>query len=518
MQMSNLDTHRPLTMSRIIKRSLSTDNSRPRWNIKLSTPISRLPVELLLTIFRIVYVDSFSPSYDNLFTHLVLCESVGNCLSGPYETKWRERDDIISPILFPYALASVCTTWRDVMFLVPEFWTRIIILIDSELFSLSDIRLQLESSRNLSIDVTITKRSAIFEGREVDENRLVGNVTALLHPHLQRCETIHYDVLHSSSLPTMSLDLSDSMPELRQLRLESTQCSNAYQSASRRSVYPRNVLRFPALEKLVIDGWNFIELYRNDPQWISHITGQLRLSISHYIPSGIDGGRFSFHDAFEFMSRIPRLISLTLHDIEFDFELVMRLDRFLVDEHFASLSSIELNGLSSRLTTGILAYLELFYLDSITIIRCPLSEVGYPPHSPYLTLEDLPCTEDMCRYIAYWSGVELYISDCPTFDDSILEMLGSTWGSEDGDGADLCAPRLFQLSLHNCTSFSTTALRSMVEARQAVTLGFTEVTVNDNPPLSYISVSGSAPKIFKEDKEWLENNLDCFDWSPEKEV
>ncbi|KAH7908135.1 hypothetical protein BJ138DRAFT_1013386, partial [Hygrophoropsis aurantiaca] len=32
-----------------------------------------------------------------------------------------------SPSLFSYALASVCTWWRDIMATTPEYWTRLVL-------------------------------------------------------------------------------------------------------------------------------------------------------------------------------------------------------------------------------------------------------------------------------------------------------------------------------------------------------------------------------------------------------
>jgi hypothetical protein len=87
--------------------------------------ISHLPAELLIIIFKLVYATT-SPFYQ--------------------------------PISL---LASVCTIWRDVMSLLPEFWTDILIHLDSETFSIEDISAHLQWSRSLTIHVSITSKTGI---------------------------------------------------------------------------------------------------------------------------------------------------------------------------------------------------------------------------------------------------------------------------------------------------------------------------------------------------------------------
>ncbi|KIK02435.1 hypothetical protein K443DRAFT_6199 [Laccaria amethystina LaAM-08-1] len=51
---------------------------------------------------------------------------------GPYLTKWNDDDELKSLSVFLYALSAVCKAWFDVMLLVPEFWTHLVILVDDE--------------------------------------------------------------------------------------------------------------------------------------------------------------------------------------------------------------------------------------------------------------------------------------------------------------------------------------------------------------------------------------------------
>ena len=154
------------------------------------------------------------------------------------------------------------------MSLIPEFWTPIFIHLDSESFSIENISARLERSRNLIIHVTIIGNTDAFMTKELEENQRAQSVTAVLCPHVRRCETIHYNVAHSSSLPLISSDLYYSTPHLKKLCLKSFARSGGCPSAGslRPSPGVQSELCFPVLKDLTLDGWNFIELCNNNPQ------------------------------------------------------------------------------------------------------------------------------------------------------------------------------------------------------------------------------------------------------------
>ncbi|EGO30040.1 hypothetical protein SERLADRAFT_379729 [Serpula lacrymans var. lacrymans S7.9] len=92
-----------------------------------------------------------------------------------YETQWKDTriDELMTPTLFPYAIAAVCTRWREIMSTVPEFWTRVVIIavphVGSETFqSPTHAHSYFEWSRDLILDVTIIDTSA--RGLPLEEN------------------------------------------------------------------------------------------------------------------------------------------------------------------------------------------------------------------------------------------------------------------------------------------------------------------------------------------------------------
>jgi hypothetical protein len=73
----------------------------------------------------------------------------------------------------PSTLASVCSFWKSVALLTPEFWTRITILIDLPYFSASSIASALARSRKLILEEVIITRNdwtATNDEREMAES------------------------------------------------------------------------------------------------------------------------------------------------------------------------------------------------------------------------------------------------------------------------------------------------------------------------------------------------------------
>jgi hypothetical protein len=329
--------------------------------------------------------------------------------------------------------------------------------------------------------------------KELEENQRARSVTAVLCPHIGRCETIHYDVVHSSSLPLISSNFYYSTPHLKKLCLKSAARSGGCPSAGslRPSPGVRSELCFPVLKDITLDGWNFIELCNNNPQWDRKPDSGISLSIVHFRPS--PEGKFSLHSAFDYLSGVPLLYSFGLHDVNFEFESDRRMDD-LPDE-FVSISSMSISDLSSRLTAGVLMYAGISRetLERMTITRCPLTEASILPESSELFLHDIPTPQDMCRCILSWGGSILEIRNSPGFNDDVLEMLSI--------GGMTYARHLVTLELYDCTNFSIEALRRMVHARQ-------QDQVLER--LMYLTISHCVPEMSREAKNWFEAQLEGF--------
>lgn len=176
----------------------------------------------------------------------------------------------------------------------PDFWTRIVVLVDSPSLSLFDLESHLKWSRELSIDVTVTRRPYVIDdSRELIRARAAIN---LLSPHISRCRTIDFNVLRSSSLPVVARDFHGTAPYLLRLSLKCGEDDGGYEGPF--EAVEGEQFSCPAAKKFAFDGRNFSQLCRNG--WTSkHHLNFTELVISHFLPPGVEG--LSLSDTFCFL-------------------------------------------------------------------------------------------------------------------------------------------------------------------------------------------------------------------------
>jgi len=201
------------------------------------------------------------------------------------------------------------------MSLAPEFWTNLTLHLDSEMFSASDFALHLQFPRDLVISVTITSgTNNLFFTQELEENQRARDITTVLGPHIHRCNSIHYKVIHSSSLPIISTDLYYFSPFLDNLRLEASALHGGCPSAG--ILHPSQGVRgeifLPAFQYITLDGWNFVKLYCHNPHWTQK---SVSLAIVHFRPSGPEE-YVSLYSVFQFLAGIEYLHTLEITDVE----------------------------------------------------------------------------------------------------------------------------------------------------------------------------------------------------------
>jgi hypothetical protein len=100
--------------------------------------MTSLLVELLLSMFKRVFMQS-RVATDQSALHLCLSRSDDHldphcdCDNYPYETTWdvKETQDGFDTRIFPYNISLACHQWQEIAQLVPIFWTRLVVPIDS---------------------------------------------------------------------------------------------------------------------------------------------------------------------------------------------------------------------------------------------------------------------------------------------------------------------------------------------------------------------------------------------------
>ena len=218
--------------------------------------------------------------------------------------------DALSPSLFPFALAAVCSLWRDVISLVPEYWMNVVVFVDSEATCPGAISSQLLWSRGLPLDVVVI-------GGAVDTQGMMSKVMKThINPNLYRTWTLRFNVKSGSCLPLFPVDF-DHSSYLRRLRLECVQEDGGRIESD--PDIPMNVMesdfQFPALDKLTVDGWNYLNVWqRNSAAWLDGVKNVGDLTLCRYTPSA--GDSFSTHALALLLKDTEELRDLHIIDVD----------------------------------------------------------------------------------------------------------------------------------------------------------------------------------------------------------
>ena len=226
--------------------------------------ITDLPPELLSIIFGFVYY-STSPiqlEKDIIPTWMRMegPEGFKQAVTALVHPTIPEEPNLKSPTLFPYSLAAVCSFWRDVLCSHPEFWTLIVLFVDSKPTSLVEASLYLKWSGKQHIDVIITRRDGhrpmFYPDRH--ERCQIDAFLHILRPHLRRCRSLHIDAHLSSSFPIIRKTFSGiQAPHLKYMELlcsaHADDEEDEYSDGDLEGEFE------PELTCLVIDGKNFCQ-------------------------------------------------------------------------------------------------------------------------------------------------------------------------------------------------------------------------------------------------------------------
>ena len=483
----------------ILSSTYSASQDRPRSTCRDGTCTTRaligaLPTELLLIIFKLVYMKSRVPKdYIDLYDMMLPPDS-----DFPYETIWATDQNLLCPSLFPYALASVCSTWRDVMSTVPVFWTRVVILVDSNPTPLLVIKSYLHWSRDLPLHVTVTRQPGTFEGEDSDEKLRVAAVMELLGPHVHRCHSLQFDVIYCSSLPSIRRDFYGVASGLEKLQLK---CRVDDGRSDLSDPVEHKAFSCPILTKLVIDCRNFMDTCIIDAHLFKNVTS---LHILHFSPSESAGEAPSLYRVLETLQNYRGLSALTLSNIEFDFSP----GSYGASSFKLFPEEVTFEGLSSEVL-GEFFHVTDATLEFATIRRCSI-DTFYNFSSLHLSLYEID--QDFGEFLSEWDGRYLYLKQCPGFDDNVLARMG-----EAPLGGYLGAPNMDNLSISDCLNFSVGALREMVDARCRMATTYEDGDDwNDDPStpcrMKGLAVNCCGPLISSQDSAWFQANLDYFQW------
>ena len=446
--------------------------------------IQSLPAELLLIIFKFVH------------DAVLLSEN-----DGIWGEHWCIRDPL-SPFLFPYSIAAVCPLWRAVASMVPEFWTRVVVLVDKPPTPLSDIHYQLSWSRELPLDVTVTRRGPRHTIDEPHEKIWAYAAMSMIRPHLRRCTSVRFNVKLSSSLPSFPNDFPAPVPNLRRLEL---QCSEDDSGGTARLTSITSAeqaeYKFPALARLIIDGRNYYDACRKASpiEWAHMFPNLLGLAVSRFKSGPRDS--FTARDLMSPLVELP-LESLRITDLDLA-PLPSRSDPIAVLDHLSFLALEDLPIIERM--NDILDFLST--VDEITMTRCVTSHL--PTLSTYdaeLRLDDIGIHHDLAPVLLRWQGRELDVNNCSGFNNAVLALMSARNAET---GRFIYARYVRRLRITDCPCFTVAALKHLVDVRRKP-----PAQNPANIPLTThfreLSVTGDVPRLSSEDRHWFHDLVPDF--------
>ncbi|KAF5387174.1 hypothetical protein D9615_002156 [Tricholomella constricta] len=463
--------------------------------------MAKLPTELLTSIFTYAYTDSrwtssskheSCPRLEQVLRESIRCTCMKDEMS--YTPKWKSYE-LYSPTLFPYPLAAVCRQWRDVLEDVPVFWTRVVALIDRRPTDLSRLQKQLQLSKDQPLDVFVLRRPDAYEDSDPREHDRCRSVINALMPHLQRCRSISFDVIDTSSLPSISHDFRGSAPLLTSLTLNARKddgkASGDWNSVSMPQSI-ENPFKCPNLTSIDIDGRNFVYACLDLPSWRDSLqsipgkTGLSRLTLSNFSPGSAEKDyELTGNDILEILMAL-RLSFLSFNNVDFSSDV---LSLGIPQINAISLSA---TGLRASFMTLLLHGLSYHSPASIHIERCELVD-AVAPFSHCLSLTDISAEVDMESFLDHWGGYVLHVLRCPAFNDWVLCSYRPD------------PSRPFWLNIEDCEAFTVAGLRALVQM------------IREEQPMENVTyevrVSGWGPRAPTDaEMEWFETHLDRFRW------
>ena len=439
-------------------------------------------MELLLVIFELVY--------DNVYRrHKAVNRHEQD------RDEWLEQDTM-SPSLFPYALASVCSLWRHVMLSVPKFWGRVVILIDPPA-PLSGVVSQFWSSRDRQLDVIVT-RSAFHDAVDRRHERSqIAAIMDIIGSHIHRIRELHINVMFSSSLP-FPTDFYGTATKLRVLELQSKEDDGG---SDCESISLTEHVKFlcPKLKSFVIDGRMFYEACWGDAQWSRKIATVKSLTISHFQPR--PGESFSTDQLMRPLTALRSLDTLRIVDT-----VLCPSPKSIDDPDLPWVNYLDFDGLIDFRVMDQIIYLMVDPYN-ISFTRCGLEHITdvFQHFGDGGELRLAEINHDLAPLLRLWIGHALDIADCPGFNDVLLDTMASK-----ENGVFNCAKRLKTMTIRNCPNFSVVALRRFVQSRPRWDLQVLTSVTPFTTPIEHVHLSGNVPIVSQADVAWFDTNLSSF--------
>ncbi|KAF9011745.1 hypothetical protein BDQ17DRAFT_785709 [Cyathus striatus] len=440
--------------------------------IPKKSAIADFPTELLLIIFRFIYLSITTPCYDECH----VCDFI----SPKKHRLWPEDIRLKPGALFPHDTARVCKHWQAVLAAEPEFWARLVVFIDSE--EVPDMKSYLQLSSPFPVDAIIKRRYETRQRISTDtERRRMGSIVEAIRPEFDRFHHLWILNVHRDSIALVLSNIGETSEMLQTIVLEpdlttiSEEDNVVDELGSTRLHKP---LYCPNLFSLVVDGQNF------------NILNQDR------------GGDFTAGaavDPIDAINGMDRQHSLHLKRIKLPQESMIHVAHLRVDY-------VTLEELSSETVETFLRRTNLFQLHTFELCHCEIDPKQELPDCWTIIFGSIPSNPRNSSIhfgnLAPWRGTELKFSCHDGFNDDFLRMLGTPGA----DGTMPCG-NVRRLVVDNCKGFSIAAMKGMILKRmEFVSVG----TLHDTSIVSLAVTAEYLPN--EEDVSWFLGHVDQFSW------
>jgi hypothetical protein len=182
------------------------------------------------------------------------------------------------------------------------------------------------------------------------------------------------------------------------------------------------LINWQQLKTVVIDGWNFVDLYNRVPVPSEQIFPACQ---SLALKFGGDGLADS--------SMYDLLVETPIDSLALDSMSLYRagdLDNGLI------INELVLKNLRAEVTNLVLSFCDK--VEHLVITNCSASTIEQMPAACNLTLQNIGVDQCIGRFIRTWCGTELHVMGCPRFDDDVLRMMGKVdrYNNVDGEGME----------------------------------------------------------------------------------
>ncbi|KAH9931000.1 uncharacterized protein B0H18DRAFT_992199 [Fomitopsis serialis] len=466
---------------------------------KSSAPISVLPPDVLLMIFRAV-LDVESDS----------------TIMASFAADWDEPDPCLprsDPNFrwpFQESLTSVCCLWRELMASVSTFWTCLVIWIDEEPPQLARIRDYVTWSRDRLIDIYILRRDALRPHTKGDptEKAHVKAVMDVLSPHMKRWQTLRVRLLHSSSLPLPRVDLVGCADELILLRLSSVIDDTVASIEAAPSL--DGEFHAPKLLWLYMGGFPFREVYVKPFPRLPlppRLDGVYLLEYdSHHPP-------FPLVDLLSCLASCNGLYKVQLANLKLDCSYTGP----PILESTMTWDVIDFIDMTGNIISEYNRLLDYSYAEMASYTRCSMDTPAQLGDSYVISMEGIVNAMALFSLLAGAQGQEscrrAWFISCDGLCSEIIRALAMPIPTPLGEFW-VCR-YLKGLTIVGCTQFRSSDLRSLFEARRDAhaATGFVE---DDEPghlvsTVNFLHVRDCC-ELAPEDKEWFHRYVATVRW------